>query len=346
MPTSPPTDPTTDPPLETPTFADVQSAAGQIAGHAILTPLLESPLLNERLGGRLLVKAECLQRGGAFKFRGAYNRISRLDDAEKKAGVVAFSSGNHAQGVALAAQMLGVPATIVMPTDAPDIKLANTRAYGADVVMYDRDKENRADIATALAAEKGAILVPSYDDPFIIAGQGTVGLELAAQAKEIDARLDAVIAPCGGGGLISGSALALAHESPDTEIYAAEPEGFDDTARSLVAGTRLANEAGAKSFCDALVLPMPGELTFSINQRLVSGGMSVSDHQTAQAMKAAFQYLKLVVEPGGAVALAAALSGAYDCRDKTVAVICSGGNVDAGIFAEALSSADPLVDKI
>lgn len=342
MPTSPPSDPMTDSPPPVLTVADVQSAAQQIAGHAIQTPLLESPLLNERLGGRLLVKAECLQLGGAFKFRGAYNRISRLDKAERKAGVVAFSSGNHAQGVALAAQMLGVPATIVMPTDAPEIKLANTRAYGADVVLYDREKENRADIARALAADKGAILVPSYDDPFIIAGQGTVGLELAGQAKEIGALLDAVIAPCGGGGLISGCALALNHEISDTEIFIAEPEGFDDTARSLAAGTRLAIEPGARSFCDALLSPMPGELTFSINQKLLAGGLSVSDTQTAQAMKVAYQYLKLVVEPGGAVALAAAVSGAYDCRDKTVAVICSGGNVDADIFAEAISLDDPL----
>ena len=342
MPTSPPSDPMTDSPPPVLTVADVQSAAQQIAGHAIQTPLLESPLLNERLGGRLLVKAECLQLGGAFKFRGAYNRISRLDEAERKAGVVAFSSGNHAQGVALAAQMLGVPATIVMPTDAPEIKLANTRAYGADVVLYDREKENRADIARALAADKGAILVPSYDDPFIIAGQGTVGLELAGQAKEIGALLDAVIAPCGGGGLISGCALALNHEISDTEIFIAEPEGFDDTARSLAAGTRLAIEPGARSFCDALLSPMPGELTFSINQKFLAGGLSVSDTQTAQAMKVAYQYLKLVVEPGGAVALAAAVSGAYDCRDKTVAVICSGGNVDADIFAQAISLDDPL----
>ncbi|MDA1089020.1 MAG: threonine/serine dehydratase [Proteobacteria bacterium] len=337
-----PTSPVSDPLLQAPTYADVQSAAKQIAGHAIVTPLLESPLLNERLGGRLLVKAECLQRVGAFKFRGAYNRISRLDPAERKAGVVAFSSGNHAQGIALAAQMLGVPAVIVMPTDAPEIKLANTRAYGAEVVLYNRDKEDRADIGARLATERGSTLVPSYDDPFIIAGQGTVGLELAAQARALEARLDAVIVPCGGGGLISGCALALKHESPDTEIYAAEPDGFDDTKRSLAAGERLANETGAKSFCDALILPMPGELTFSINRQHLSGGLSVSDHQTAQAMKVAFQYLKLVVEPGGAVALAAALSGAYDCRDKTVAVICSGGNVDAGIFAEAINLDDPL----
>ena len=337
-----PTSPDTGPLPGTPTFDDVQSAAKQIAGHAVRTPLLESPLLNERLGGRLLVKAECLQRVGAFKFRGAYNRISRLNEAERKAGVVAFSSGNHAQGVAMAAQMLGVPATIVMPTDAPEVKLANTRAYGADVVLYDREKEDRAEIAETLAAEKGALVVPSYDDLHIIAGQGTVGLELAQQAAEIGAGLDAVIAPCGGGGLISGCGLALKHETPDTAIYAAEPEGFDDTARSLAAGKRLAIEPGAKSFCDALVITMPGEMTFAMNQQLLAGGFSVSDQLTAQAMKVAFQYLKIVVEPGGAVALAAALSGAYDCRGKTVAVVCSGGNVDAGVFAEAINLDDPL----
>ena len=213
MNTSPPPEPGPEPP----TYADVVSAAERIAGHAVVTPLLESPLLNERLGGRLLVKAECLQRSGAFKFRGAYNRISRLDDKARKAGVVAFSSGNHAQGVAMVAQMLGVPATIVMPTDAPEIKLANTRAYGAEVVLYDREKESREEIGERLAAEKGATLVPSYDDPFVIAGQGTVGLELGAQAEDMGARLDAVLIPCGGGGLSSGCALALSEICPEGE---------------------------------------------------------------------------------------------------------------------------------
>ncbi len=337
-----PTSPEIDPMLDAPTFADVQSAARRIAGHAVRTPLLESPLLNERLGGRLLVKAECLQRAGAFKFRGAYNRISRLDNAALKAGVVAFSSGNHAQGVALASQILGVPAAIVMPEDAPEIKLANTRAYGAEVVLYDREKENRAEIARTLAAERGATLVPSYDDPLIIAGQGTVGLELAAQAEEMGARLAAVLIPCGGGGLSSGCALALSEIYPEAQVFSIEPDGFDDTARSLAAGERLTNEEGGRTFCDALVLPTPGELTFSINRKMLAGGLSVSDAETAQAMKAAFRYLKLVVEPGGAVALAAALSGAYDCRGKTVAVVCSGGNVDAKVFAEAIKQDDPL----
>ncbi|MAF96507.1 MAG: pyridoxal-5'-phosphate-dependent protein [Rhodospirillaceae bacterium] len=328
----------TSPAPEAPAYDDVVAAAEQIAGHAVTTPLLESPLLNEKLGGRLLVKAECLQRSGAFKFRGAYNRISRLGDEQRRAGVVAFSSGNHAQGVAMVAQMLGVPAVIVMPTDAPEIKLANTRAYGAEVVMYDRETESREEIGERLAAERKATLVPSYDDPLIIAGQGTVGLEIAAQAREMDARLDAVIAPCGGGGLISGCALALSEECPEARLFTAEPEGFDDTARSLAAGERVSNDKGAKTFCDALILPTPGVLTFSINQRLLAGGFALGDAETAGAMKAAFQYLKLVVEPGGAVALAAALTGAYDCKGKTVAVVCSGGNVDPGVFAAALGA--------
>jgi threonine dehydratase len=324
--------------LAAPTFEDVQAAAVRLAGHAIVTPLLESPLLNETLGGRVLIKAECLQLSGAFKFRGAYNRISQLSDEERQAGVVAYSSGNHAQGVAMVSQMLGVPAVIVMPTDAPEIKLANTRAYGAEVVLYDRETESREEIGARLADERGSILVPSYDDPFIIAGQGTVGLELVSQAGDMGVKLDAVIVPCGGGGLSSGSALAIAHECPETKIYTAEPDGFDDTACSLAAGERLANEAGGKTFCDALILPTPGELTFSINRKLLAGGLSVSDNATARAMAAAFKYFKLVVEPGGAVALAAALSGAYDCRGKTVAVICSGGNVDAGVFARAIGN--------
>ncbi len=328
----------TSPAPKAPTYDDVVAAAERIAGHAVTTPLLESPLLNEKLGGRLLVKAECLQLSGAFKFRGAYNRISRLNAEERKAGVVAFSSGNHAQGVAMVARMLGVPAVIVMPTDAPKIKLANTRAYGAEVVIYDRETESREEIGERLAAERGSTLVPSYDDPYIIAGQGTVGLELASQARDLEAKLDAVIAPCGGGGLISGCALALAEECPEAEIYIAEPEGFDDTARSLAAGERLSNEPGGKTFCDALILPTPGEMTFSINRRLLTAGFSVGDADVASAMKAAFGFFKLVVEPGGAIALAAVLNGGYDVRGKTVAVVCSGGNVDPGVFAAALGA--------
>ena len=341
MPTSPA--PGTDAGLVIPNYVDVLEAAEQIADHTIRTPLLESPLLNEKLGGRLLVKAECLQLAGAFKFRGAYNRISRLSEEERKAGVVAFSSGNHAQGVALATKMLGASAVIVMPKDAPAMKLENTRAYGAEIVLYDRASENREDISQQLAAERGATLVPSYNDPHIIAGQGTVGLELARQARDMGADLDAVIMPCGGGGLSSGTALAVSHDSPRTELYTTEAKGFEGMMQSLAAGERVSADAGgAQSFCDALLLPKPGEITFSINKGLLNGGFAISDTDTARAMAAAFRYLKIVVEPGGAVALAAVLTGAYDCRDKTVCVICSGGNVDGEVFAEAIGQGDGL----
>ena len=325
---------------EPPVFDDVEDAARRLRGHAVVTPLLESPLLNERLGCRLLVKAEMLQRTGSFKFRGAYNRVSRTDGD----GVVAYSSGNHGQGVAAAAKIMGLPCLIVMPGDAPDVKIASTRAHGAEIVFYDRDSENREQIAEDIANDRGADLIRLHEDAFIIAGQGTGGLELAAQAREADASLDAVLVPCGGGGLVSGCALALAVVSPATEVYAVEPEGFDDTARSLAAGRRLAIEAGARSFCDALLVPTPGEMTFSLNARLLTGGLVVSDGDVARAMAAMFSSFKVVAEPGGAVALAALLSGAFDCRGKTVAVLASGGNVDAGTFRDALKAAGETED--
>lgn len=319
-----------------PTATDIRSAALALEGKAYKTPLLESPLLNERLGCRLLVKPETLQRTGSFKFRGAYNRISRIPENQRGGGVVAFSSGNHAQGVAAAAQMLGLPALIVMPEDAPAIKVANTRAYGAEIVFYDRYTENREDIANDLVAERKATLVRPFDDPLIIAGQGTVGLELAAQAKQREASLDSVLCPCGGGGLISGSALALKSMSPQTKVYGVEPAGFDDTARSLEAGEILSNAAGATSICDALLSPEPGELTLKLNARLLAGMFAVSDDSVKEAMRAAFKYLKLVVEPGGAVALAAVLSGQYEATGKTVGIIMSGGNVDEEVYQKAL----------
>ncbi len=322
--------------FEAPTFADIESAAERLEGKAVVTPLLESPLLNELIGGRLLIKAEPLQRTGSFKFRGAYNRISRLDEDQIKGGVVAFSSGNHAQGVAAAAHAMGAPAAIVMPSDAPAIKVDSTRAWGAEVVLYDRYREDRDVRARNLAKERGATLVPPFDHPLIIAGQGTVGLEIAAQAKAAGAELDAVLSPCGGGGLISGCAIALAERAPGVAIYAVEPEGFDDTARSLAEGSRQQSVEGAQSFCDALLAKTPGELTFSINRRYLAGGFAVSDDEVARAMAPALKYLKLVAEPGGATALAAALSGKFDCRGKTVAVIVSGGNVDPAVFAAAL----------
>jgi threonine dehydratase len=309
-----------------PGFAEIRDAAKRIAGEARRTPLLESPLLNARLGGRLLVKAEPLQRTGSFKFRGAFNRISRLDGDERRRGVVA------------AAALVGAPAVIVMPSDAPAIKVANTRAYGAEVVSYDRLREDREEIGRRICAERGSILVPPYDDPHVIAGQGTVGLEIAEQAREMGVRLDAVAACASGGGLVAGIALALERESPGTEVHVCEPAGFDDHARSLAAGRRIANAPGASSICDALLASMPGEITFPVNARLLRGGIAVGDDEVLAAIGIAFRDLKLVVEPGGAVALAAALTGRLPVAGRCVAVVCSGGNVDPATFARALAT--------
>ncbi|EWY40190.1 serine/threonine dehydratase [Skermanella stibiiresistens SB22] len=325
------------PGLSPPTHADVIAAAGRLKGHAVVTPLLESPLLNDQLGGRLLVKAEVLQRTGSFKFRGAFNRISQIPEVERANGVVAFSSGNHAQGVAAAARMLGIKATIVMPSDAPAIKIANTRAWGAEVVLYDRWTEDREAIGARISSETGATLVRPYDDPHVMAGQGTIGLELADQADAAGATLDAVLAPCGGGGMISGIALALSGRLPETKIFAVEPEGFDDTRRSLVAGQRLANTPGASSFCDALLAATPGILTFAVNGEHLAGGFAVSDAEVGRAMAVARDHFKLVVEPGGAVALAAVIAGKVAIEGRTLAVVCSGGNVDPAVYQRALS---------
>ena len=320
-----------------PSLADIEAAAARLRGRAVRTPLLESALLNERVGGRVLVKAEPLQRTGSFKFRGAFNRISLIPEAERSRGVVAFSSGNHAQGVAAAAREFGIKATIVMPSDAPAIKVRNTKGYGAEVVLYDRLRENREAIGARIAEQTGATLVKPYDDLGLIAGQGTIGLEIVAQAEEANATLEAVLVPCGGGGLIAGVSTAIGELRPEVAVYSAEPEGFDDTARSLAAGERLPNAPGATSWCDALLAPMPGEITFPINAARLRGGFAVSDRETAAAMAAAFDTLKLVVEPGGSAALAAVLAGKLDCRGRTVAVVCSGGNVDPAIYREALA---------
>ena len=335
MPSSPGSDGT----VRLPTAADVTEAAARLAGVAVRTPLLESAALNEAVGGRVLIKAEPLQVTGSFKFRGAYNRISRLSDAERAAGVVAYSSGNHAQGVAAAAKRLGIPAAIVMPADAPAAKLAGTRFWGAEVVTYDRPGgEDRLAIATELARARGAVIVPPYDDPFIIAGQGTVGLEVAAQVEALGAWLDGVLVPVGGGGLIAGTALALHETDPGLPIYAVEPEGFDDTARSLAAGKRLSvADPAAPSLCDALIVPTPGTLTFDINRHHLAGGFAVSDAEVGHTMRAAFSHLKLAIEPGGAVALAALLAGRIETAGKTLAVVASGGNVDAALYARLLA---------
>jgi threonine dehydratase len=325
--------------LKLPTFADIEAARDRLKDEAVVTPLLESTLLNAGLGGRILIKAECLQRTGSFKFRGAWNFISRLGDEARQGGVVAYSSGNHAQGVAAAARLRGLPAVIVMPHDTPEIKKANTRAYGAEIVEYDRASQSREDIAAAIAAERGAVIVPPYEHRHIIAGQGTAGLELAEQAAARGSHLDAVLIPVSGGGLTAGISLAMNGASPTTEIFCVEPHGFDDHHRSLASGRRERNLAATGSICDALLTPQPGELTFAINSKLLSGGLVVTEDEVKHAMRQAFDLLKLVVEPGGAVALAAVLAGHIDIAGRTIGVIVSGGNVDARLFAGVLMEA-------
>jgi threonine dehydratase len=319
-----------------PVFADVEAAAEQIAGRALHTPLLENPFLDERVGRRVLLKPEMLQRSGSFKFRGAYNRISRLRGDERAAGVIAWSSGNHAQGVAAAAAMEGVRARIVMPGDAPAIKLENTRALGAEIITYDRYSESREEISYALAEREGGVIVPSFDDLHIIAGQGTAGLEIFRDAAARGLELDALLICCGGGGLSAGCALAAEALSPATRVYCVEPEGYDDHARSLQSGRREEADTSRRSICDALLSPRPGELTFPINRRILSGGLVVSEEEVRAAVRYAFRVLKLVVEPGGAVALAALLAGRVPGDPATVAVMLSGGNVDPELYAAIL----------
>ena len=307
---------------------DIEKAAVLLKSHIVRTPLLENTLLNQQLGGRVFFKAECLQRTGSFKIRGASNKMLLLDEKQLRQGVVAYSSGNHAQGVAAAAQNLKISATIVIPEDAPALKIANTRAYGAKVILYDRYNESREAIAADIAAREGRVIIPPYDDPAIIAGQGTVGLEIIEQLAERSIQIDALLCPCGGGGLISGVATSINAKLPGVSVYAVEPEGFDDTRRSLESGKRVSNNPEARSICDAIVTPTPGEITFDINRRLLRGGVTVDDWSVMQALKTAFTYLKLVVEPGAAVGLAALLSGAFSLNGQTVVVILSGGNIE------------------
>ena len=315
-----------------PSYEGVLDAARQIEGVAVRTPLLESPALNAVVGGRVLMKAETLQRAGAFKFRGAYNRISRLNAEERRRGVVAFSSGTHAQGVAAAAALAGTPAIIVMPSDSPRVKVEGVIGFGGEVRTYDRWTESREAIGAAIAAERGAILVPPFDDPFVIEGQGTTALEMLDQA---DAPFDQLLCGASGGGLLAGINLVLAERSPDTQVFVVEPEAFDDTARSLAAGERVGHPQGPPSICDALMAPMPGELTWPINRRL-AGALTVSDAEAAEAMRFAFRHLKLVIEPGGAVSLAALLSGKAKARDRVTGIVLSGGNVDPALYAEII----------
>lgn len=310
------------------TFDMIRTAADALVGVTRVTPLLESDLLNTRLGFRLLIKPECLQRTGSFKMRGAYTKIASLTKAERASGVVAFSSGNHAQGVAAAAMAMGVRATIIMPADAPAIKLRNTAEYGAEVITYDRETGDRAQIAKDVADRTGAVMVPPYDDYMLMSGQGTVGLEIAEQLDQLGVSADALVCPAGGGGLIAGVATAFAEMSAKTKIYSAEPENFDDTRRSLQAGERVGNEPGHSSVCDSIVTQTPGALTFPINQKLLSGGFVVTDDQALSAIHVLLDEMKVLAEPGGAVAFAAALNQADHMAGKTVVAIVSGGNAD------------------
>jgi threonine dehydratase len=315
-------------------FADIEAAAERLRSIAVKTPLLYSPPLDEIAGGRVYLKPECLQRTGSFKIRGAYNLLSQLDSTQAASGVVAWSSGNHAQGVAAAGSMLGIKTAIVMPQDAPSTKIENTRRLGGEIILYDRYTGDRELIARTLAAERNATIVPSYDHAHIIAGQGTVGLEIMRQADELGVIPDQVLVCCGGGGLIAGSVIAIKAASESTLVHPVEPVDFDDTARSLKSGSRERNSPDARSICDALQSESPGEMTFAINRQRLNNGLTVTDDEVRQAMRFAFRHLKLVVEPGGAVALAAVLTGKIDTKDKVTVAVLSGGNVDAKLFAE------------
>lgn len=314
----------------------IVAARARLRGHIRRTPLLSSPFLDEMAGRRVFVKAECLQHTGSFKFRGGWSAVSGLEPDIRKRGVIAFSSGNHAQGVALAAKLHGIPSVIIMPADAPKLKIANTRAFGAEVVLYDRAKEDRDAIGARLSADRRLTLIKPFDEPLVIAGQGTTGLEIAEQAEEEGIKEAEVLVPCGGGGLSSGIALALEASAPNFTVRTCEPENFDDFARSLASGEIKRNAAMAGSICDAIITPEPGKITFPILQRLAGAGIAVTDDEALRAMALAFKRLKIIVEPGGAVALAAALFHGKALESDTVITVTSGGNVDTDVFAMAL----------
>jgi len=321
-----------------PTAADIDAAAARLAGVAVRTPLINAPVLDERLSARVFLKAETLQRTGAFKFRGAYNKISQIPPEKRGAGVVAYSSGNHAQGVAAAARLLGMRATIVMPADAPRLKRARTEALGAEVIAYDRNRQDRAAIAGKIVTERGATLVPPYDDPLIIAGQGTIGREIVEDLAARGLTPDIVVIGASGGGLAAGISLGVKARVPQAKFYTVEPEGFDDTARSFASGQREHNERLSGTICDALMSNTPGELTFPITRELIGQGLAASDAEVARAVRYAFEELKLVVEPGGAIGLAALLAGKLDVNGKVVVGVLSGGNVDAELFAKLIAA--------
>lgn len=317
----------------------IYEASDALSEIVTRTPLLESLDANEQLGGRLLVKAEHAQRTGAFKIRGAYNRLRYMSVEERKRGTLTYSSGNHAQGLALAARLVGTTALIVMPVDTPAAKIESTKALGADVVTFDRDKSDISELVSHLEEETGRINVPPSGDVRVLAGAGTAALELYQQAQELDACLDAVLVPCGGGGLTAATAFLMHALTPTTQVYAVEPEKFDDTRRSLEAGKRVSNPKGQRTICDSIMTPTPNEYTFKINRELLAGGLVASDHDVRSAMRFAFDKFKIVVEPGAAVGIAAVLNGQIDINDKTIAVYSTGGNVDTGRFCKLLNSA-------
>lgn len=317
---------------------DIEKARQRLQPVVIQTPLLHSAYLDSSLSARVLLKPENLQHIGAFKFRGAYNRLSQLDEKQRQQGVVAFSSGNHAQGIAYAAKLLQMPATIVMPADAPANKIAGTKNLGATLRLYDRKTESREAIAGAISEESGAVLVPSFEDLDVIAGQGTCGLEIVEQYKARNQCPDILLAPCGGGGLMAGVSTALKACMPDTQIYGVEPELTNSHGRSWQAGKRMVVDQSEASFCDALLAPIPGEITWSINSQTVDGFLSVSDDDVAYAISYAFRFLKLVIEPGGAVGLAAVLRNKLPLQGKRVCIVLSGGNIDSNTFSKCLQA--------
>ncbi len=332
----------TDPLHDLPTFADIEDAAQRIRGITVHTPLLRYDVLDQAVGAPVWIKPETLQRTGSFKMRGAWNRVSRIPDADKPKGVVAFSSGNHAQGVAEAARILGLKATIVMPSDAPRAKIESTKRRGAEVRLYDRVKESREAIAAELVAATGATTVRPFDDSWIMAGQGTAGLEAAQDAAAQGVTFGSLICNASGGGLLAGVATAFETLSPKTEVYVAEPDGHDDLIRSLAEKKIVSNAPGIRSIADALMSPEPGVLTFEVHKRRVTGGFTASNDQLLDAMSYAFHNLKLVVEPGGANALAVLLNNRQHFAARgPVLLILSGGNVDADLFAQAIARTPP-----